>query len=108
MDTLGKILPVLPENFPLPIVVVQHLHVSQDGFLCKYLNERCTVTVKETCDTYDTYCYTHLRRLRKQLKPCFHFFKERSQVRGIEYEYEQYCQPPWSCGVYGYCLVVFG
>lgn len=50
MDALGKILPVLPEDFPLPIVVVQHLHPSQDGFLCTYLNERCTVTVKEACD----------------------------------------------------------
>lgn len=50
MDALGKILPVLPEDFPVPIVVVQHLHSSQDGFLCKYLDERCAVTVKEADD----------------------------------------------------------
>ncbi len=47
MEALGKILPVLPKDFPLPIVVVQHLHPSQDGFLCKYLNKKCLVTVKE-------------------------------------------------------------
>jgi len=47
MEALGKILPVLPGDFPLPVVVVQHMHPSQDAFLCKYLNEKCSVTVKE-------------------------------------------------------------
>ena len=36
------------------------------------------------------------------------FNYEQFKKIGIEYEYEQYYQPPWSCGVYGYCLVVFG
>ncbi|MCB2180605.1 MAG: chemotaxis protein CheB [Desulfobulbaceae bacterium] len=49
-EALGKILPELPENFPLPVTVVQHMHPSQDAFLSRYLNERCAVTVKEASD----------------------------------------------------------
>ncbi|MCP4398411.1 MAG: hypothetical protein GY801_14075 [bacterium] len=29
MDALTKILPVLPADFPLPVIVVQHLHPEQ-------------------------------------------------------------------------------
>lgn len=44
---LRTILPHLPEQFSMPVVVVQHRGPDDDGFLVQYLNERCAVQVKE-------------------------------------------------------------
>ena len=53
MKALKKILPVLPGDFPLPIIVVQHLHPDQDGFYIKYFSEICNLRVKEAEERED-------------------------------------------------------
>ncbi|MBW2202531.1 MAG: chemotaxis protein CheB [Deltaproteobacteria bacterium] len=48
MDALLKILPILPADFPLPVVVVQHLDPhSTDSYFAQYFNERCPIEVRE-------------------------------------------------------------
>lgn len=47
MKALMKLLPALPENFPLPVIIVQHLHPSQGEFYVKYFNGLSPITVKE-------------------------------------------------------------
>jgi two-component system chemotaxis response regulator CheB len=47
MAALNTILPQLPGNFPLPVIIVQHTHPTSDDFLARYLDEQCTVDVKE-------------------------------------------------------------
>lgn len=47
MNALAEILPELPEDFPLPIIVVQHLHPHQGTFHINYYNEICELKVKE-------------------------------------------------------------
>lgn len=44
---LTTILAVLPADYPLPLVVVQHLHPSQDAYLFERLNDGCALTVRE-------------------------------------------------------------
>ncbi len=51
MDALPKVLSPLPEDFPVPILIVQHSHPSGDGgFFVEYLNERCRLEVIEATD----------------------------------------------------------
>ncbi|MBT4512091.1 MAG: chemotaxis protein CheB [Chloroflexi bacterium] len=51
MDALPQVLSPLPEDFPLPILIVQHSHPSGDGgFFVEYLNERCRLEVIEATD----------------------------------------------------------
>jgi two-component system chemotaxis response regulator CheB len=47
MAALNTILPELPGNFPLAVIIVQHTHPTSDDFLARYLDEQCTVDVKE-------------------------------------------------------------
>jgi two-component system chemotaxis response regulator CheB len=47
MEALSTLLPRLPEHFPLPIIVVQHLHPHSDDFLPRYLDEKCRLAVKQ-------------------------------------------------------------
>jgi two-component system, chemotaxis family, protein-glutamate methylesterase/glutaminase len=47
MAALTELLQVLPPDYPLPIVVVQHLHPLQDGYYLGVLNKQCALTVKE-------------------------------------------------------------
>jgi two-component system chemotaxis response regulator CheB len=47
MKVLTRLLSMLPENFSLPLMIVQHLHPSQSGFYIRYFNEKCALTVKE-------------------------------------------------------------
>jgi two-component system, chemotaxis family, protein-glutamate methylesterase/glutaminase len=44
---LQKILPCLPANFPLPIIIAQHLHPLQDGLAMIHYNGVSTLTVKD-------------------------------------------------------------
>jgi two-component system chemotaxis response regulator CheB len=44
---LQKILPFLPADFPLPIVIVQHLHPLQDGAAIIYYSGGCALVVKD-------------------------------------------------------------
>ncbi|MDH5299722.1 MAG: chemotaxis protein CheB [Desulfobulbaceae bacterium] len=43
---LAEILPALPADFPMPVVVVQHLHPQQDDFFLGHLNDICALRVK--------------------------------------------------------------
>jgi two-component system chemotaxis response regulator CheB len=47
MDALPLVLGLLPEDFPVPIVIVQHLHPNGNGFLVEYLNGRCALGVQQ-------------------------------------------------------------
>lgn len=47
MKALMELLPALPENFPLPVIIVQHLHPSQGVFYVKYFNGISAIRVKE-------------------------------------------------------------
>ena len=47
IQALKKILPELPANFPLPIIIVQHQHPSSDNYYVNYLAEKCRMKVKE-------------------------------------------------------------
>jgi two-component system, chemotaxis family, protein-glutamate methylesterase/glutaminase len=46
MRALNKLLPVIPLEFPIPIVIVQHIHKSSTGFYIESLNSKCHITVK--------------------------------------------------------------
>jgi two-component system chemotaxis response regulator CheB len=50
MQALREVLSALPEPFPLPIAIVQHIDGHSDGFLAEYLNRESTLTVKEAED----------------------------------------------------------
>ncbi|MCK4957577.1 MAG: chemotaxis protein CheB [Candidatus Cloacimonetes bacterium] len=47
MEALSKLLPSFPKNFPLPIVIIQHLHKNCTGYYIEYYNEKCALFVKE-------------------------------------------------------------
>ncbi|HBP87201.1 MAG: chemotaxis protein CheB [Nitrospira sp.] len=50
MNALKTILPTLPESFPLPIAVVQHIVKNSESYLAEYLNRISALTVKEAED----------------------------------------------------------
>lgn len=50
MDALASLIPMLPKNFSLPIIVVQHLSPTSDDYLSQYLNELSPINVKEAHD----------------------------------------------------------
>jgi len=50
MTALTELLPVLPADYPLPIVIVQHLHPLQDDFHIELYDKKCALTVKEAED----------------------------------------------------------
>ncbi|MBF0117548.1 MAG: chemotaxis protein CheB [Desulfobacterales bacterium] len=45
LNALKTILPTLPHDFKIPVIIVQHEHASSDDFLAHYLNDRCMLTV---------------------------------------------------------------
>ncbi|MBU4013021.1 MAG: chemotaxis protein CheB [Proteobacteria bacterium] len=47
MITLDKILRHLPSDFALSIIIVQHQHPESDDFLARFLDARCSLTVKQ-------------------------------------------------------------
>ena len=47
VSALSQILPVLPADFPLPIIVVSHQFPYHGGLLSKVLNEICQLTVQD-------------------------------------------------------------
>ena len=47
METIASILSQLPSNFPLPILIVQHLSPESGGYMAKYLHQKCKIIVKE-------------------------------------------------------------
>jgi len=44
---LKKIIPLLPADFSLPIIIVQHISATSDNYMVKYLNKLSQLTVKE-------------------------------------------------------------
>jgi len=50
MESLGRILPNLPSNFPLPVVVVVHLPPKNENLIVDLFRARCKVQVKEAED----------------------------------------------------------
>jgi two-component system chemotaxis response regulator CheB len=44
------ILPVLPANFPSPIIIIQHISAHSDGYFIEYLNSLCEINVKEAAE----------------------------------------------------------
>lgn len=50
LDALARILPVLPSDFPVPVLVVQHISASSDSYLIEYLNKMTRIKVKEAED----------------------------------------------------------
>ena len=47
MEALCTIFPHLPADFTLSVIVVQHQHPTSDDFLVRYLDERCSLRVKQ-------------------------------------------------------------
>lgn len=47
MHTINKLLSKLPENFLLPIIIVQHIAPTSDNYLVEFLNKNTKVIVKE-------------------------------------------------------------
>lgn len=50
VGALLKLLPGLPGNYPLPVLIVIHLPPDDSGTLAGLLNSQCQVTVKEAED----------------------------------------------------------
>ncbi len=50
MTALQQILPFLPKNFPLPVVIVQHLHPQQGNFHIKFYSTKCDISVSEALE----------------------------------------------------------
>lgn len=50
MEALREILGRLPADFPLPLLVVQHMGGESDDFLARWLDQRCAIRVKEAED----------------------------------------------------------
>jgi len=47
VTALRELLPVFQEGYPLPIVVVQHLHPQQDNYLIRHFADHCILPLKE-------------------------------------------------------------
>lgn len=47
---LTQLLPTLPADYPLPVVVVQHLHPHQGSYMAEHYNQVCPILVKEADD----------------------------------------------------------
>jgi len=47
ISALTAVLNPLPCEFPLPIIIVQHLHPLSDNYLAHILDSRCALTVKQ-------------------------------------------------------------
>ncbi len=50
LDALSSILPQLPAEFPLPIMVVVHLPPDKESILAQLLSKKCKLQVKEAED----------------------------------------------------------
>lgn len=47
MNALKAILPALPVNFSLPVIIVQHIGNSSENYWIEHLNNSCNLRVKE-------------------------------------------------------------
>ena len=44
---LTELLPIFPAEYPLPIIVAQHLHPWQNDYFIEHFSAKCALTVKE-------------------------------------------------------------
>ncbi|PLX00623.1 MAG: chemotaxis protein CheB [Marinilabiliales bacterium] len=51
MEVLRKLLPFFGHDFPLPVVIIQHLHPNQGEFYLRYFNDHCNLNVQEAVET---------------------------------------------------------
>ena len=47
MEALKIILPMLPAEYPLSVMIVQHRSKAKDDFLCRFFNDLCALPVIE-------------------------------------------------------------
>lgn len=47
MNALGQILPRLPADFPLPVIVVQHISPQSDNYMIRHFDSISKIAVKE-------------------------------------------------------------
>lgn len=47
IKALTSLLTTLPADFPLPILITQHLHPDSDSYLASILNDKCAIAVKQ-------------------------------------------------------------
>lgn len=47
---LQNLLPNLPENFPVPVIIVQHISSDSDGYFIRHLNSISKVKVREAIE----------------------------------------------------------
>jgi two-component system chemotaxis response regulator CheB len=47
MKALTTLLPCFPKNYPLPVIVVLHLHPRQNRYFLEHFNKFCVLNVKE-------------------------------------------------------------
>ncbi len=50
LNALSRVLAPLPESFPLPVMIVQHISPDSDDFLVHHLNKNCNLRIKEADD----------------------------------------------------------
>ncbi len=53
MHVVSRILAHLPADFKLPVIIVQHLHKTQDGYLIEFYNSNTILPVREAEDKLD-------------------------------------------------------
>ena len=89
MEALNTLLPTLPEQFPLSVLVVQHRLAGSDDYLAKSLDRTCAVRVKEAeeKETLQAGCV--------YLAPAdYHLLVERDQTLSLSVdEKENYSRP---------------
>lgn len=47
MSALGEILPKLPADFPVPVIIVQHISPQSDNYMIRHFNSLSKISVKE-------------------------------------------------------------
>ncbi|MCP5047014.1 MAG: chemotaxis protein CheB, partial [bacterium] len=47
MNALSTIIPVIPRDFPVPLVIVQHISPQSDNYMTRYLDNLSELKVKE-------------------------------------------------------------
>lgn len=53
MNALGQILPVLPEDFPVPLIIVQHVSPQSDNYMIRHFDKLSKIRVKEADEKED-------------------------------------------------------
>jgi two-component system chemotaxis response regulator CheB len=59
MAALTQLLPMFPADYPLPIIVAQHLHPLQNNYFVEHYRDRCALKVKEA-DEKEPLCGGHI------------------------------------------------